>query len=138
MSAVSCVGGTTQIERVLVHAATEAKAKRVDALVFVGDAVEESADTLAQRAGELALLGVPAFMFHEGGDPVAENAFRAIARITRGAYCPFDSASAGMLRDLLAAVAIYAAGGRKALEAHGAARGGGALLIARQLGGSAG
>ncbi|HEY5602577.1 MAG TPA: VWA domain-containing protein, partial [Gammaproteobacteria bacterium] len=35
---------------------------------------------------------------------------------TRGAYCPFDSNSAQQLKQLLGAVAVYAAGGRKALE----------------------
>ena len=44
----------------------------------------------AAAAGELGLLGVPAFMFQEGDDPVAEQAFREIARLTRGAYCRFD------------------------------------------------
>src|ERR1700760_3252301 len=41
MTGVSCVGGPTQIERVLAHAAVEARAKRVNALVFIGDAMEE-------------------------------------------------------------------------------------------------
>ena len=138
MSRVGCLGGATQIGRVLAHAAAEAKAKRVSALVFIGDAMEESADALAAQAGELALLGVPVFLFHEGGDPVAAAAFRTVARLTRGAYCPFDLGSADLLRELLGAVAVYAAGGRKALEAHGAARGGGALLLTRALGGAGG
>src|ERR1700731_2410386 len=38
MRAVSCLGGETQIERVLSHAIAEAKKRRVHALVFVGDA----------------------------------------------------------------------------------------------------
>src|ERR1051325_8732161 len=38
MRAVSCIGGETQIERVLVHALSETKKQRVNALVFVGDA----------------------------------------------------------------------------------------------------
>src|SRR3546814_8666125 len=59
---------------------------------------------------ELGVLGVPVFVFHEGGNPIAADAFRQIARLTRGAYCPFDSASADRLKDLLAAVAVYAAG----------------------------
>ena len=134
MTMVRCAAGATQIERVLAHAIKEAKARRIQGLVFVGDAMEESLDTLTARAGELSLLGVPAFMFHEGADPVAGRAFRTVAQITRGAYCPFDLASAGMLRELLAAVAVYAAGGRKALEAHGARAGGAARLIAAQLG----
>src|SRR5689334_19709473 len=89
MTAVRCAAGGTQIERVLAHAVKEARTRRIQGLVFVGDAMEESLDALAARAGELALLGVPAFMFHEGHDPVAARAFRTVAQITRGAYCPF-------------------------------------------------
>ena len=44
------------------------KKQRVDALVFVGDAMEENVDRLCQLAGELGLNGVPIFLFHEGGD----------------------------------------------------------------------
>jgi hypothetical protein len=45
---------------------------KVQALVFVGDAMEEKLDDLCHAAGE---LGVPAFMFQEGDDPIAEQAF---------------------------------------------------------------
>ena len=62
-------------------------------------------------------------MFQEGHDPVAERAFRHIAHLTNGAYCHFDAGSAHQLRDLLSAVAVYAAGGRPALEAFGKRRG---------------
>ena len=68
MRAVSCVGGETQIERVLEHAIGETKRERVHALVFVGDAMEEDVDRLCKLAGELGLLGTPVFIFHEGGD----------------------------------------------------------------------
>lgn len=134
MSKVACIGGETQIARVLGHAITEAKNGRVNALVFVGDAMEESLDGLCRLAGELALLGVPAFVFHEGNDRVAGHAFRELARLTHGAYCPFDSASAQQLKDLLGAVAAYAAGGRKALADYGERTGGAALLLTRQMG----
>jgi hypothetical protein len=87
----------------------------VDAFVFVGDAMEEKVDDLCAKAGELALLGVPAFMFQEGGDPIAERAFREIARLTGGAWCPFDSGAASQLRELLRAAAAFAAGGHRAL-----------------------
>ena len=40
MSAVTCRGGHTQIEKVLQHALSENKAHRVAALVFVGDCME--------------------------------------------------------------------------------------------------
>jgi hypothetical protein len=53
MRAVGCLGGETQIERVLSHAIAESKQRRVHALVFVGDAMEEDADRLCKLAGEL-------------------------------------------------------------------------------------
>jgi len=119
MTKVSCRGGHTQIGRILTHARNEAKDKPVSAMVFVGDAMEEQIDDLAQLAGELGLIKIPVFMFHEGDDPVAETAFREIARLSRGAYCKFSTQSADELRRLLTAVAVYAAGGQKALAARG-------------------
>jgi hypothetical protein len=134
MTRVTCAGGYTQIGKVLSHARKEAAAKPVNALVYVGDAMEEEVDDLCGRAGELALLGVPVFLFQEGSDTRAEHAFREIARLTRGAYCAFDAGSAAQLRDLLAAVAVYAAGGRQALEALSSrTSGGGARRLLQQL-----
>jgi hypothetical protein len=135
MTAVTCLGGQTQIERLLTHAVAETRRQKVNAVVFVGDCMEEDADRLCHLAGELGLLGVPVFIFHEGGEAVAGRAFRQIARLTNGAYCPFDRNSAQQLRDLLSAVAVYAAGGRKALADYGKRTGGSALLLTRQVGG---
>ncbi len=133
MRAVSCLGGHTQLERVLAHALAETKRQRVGALVFVGDAMEEEVDRLCQLAGELGLNGVPVFVFHEGRDPAAARAFQQIAKLSRGAYLRFDLASAERLKDLLAAVAVYAAGGYRALEAYGDRKGGEALRLTAQL-----
>jgi hypothetical protein len=133
MAAVRCIGGYTQIGRILKHAAATAKEQRVDALVFVGDCMEEDIDELCQLAGELGIRGVPAFMFHEGGDARAARAFRQIARLTNGAYCPFDAGSPSQLRDLLSAVAVYAAGGCRALEHFGQRRGETVRLLSRQI-----
>ena len=119
MTQVSCAGGYTQIRKVLSHARGESSRKPVNALVYVGDCMEEDIDDLCGRAGELALLGVPVFLFQEGNDAKAERAFREIARLTKGAYCRFDAGSAAQLKELLSAVAVYAAGGRKALAALG-------------------
>lgn len=119
MTSVSCRAGHTQIERVLSHAMRETGKRKVDALVFVGDALEENIDSLGQRAGELGILGLPVFVFHEGGKSAVRRAFEEIARLSGGAYCPFDEGSAQQLRELLRAVAVYAAGGRKALLEFG-------------------
>jgi hypothetical protein len=121
MTRVSCQGGYTQIRKVLTHARRESAQAKVNAIVYVGDCMEEDIDELSQRAGALGLMGVPMFMFQEGRDPKAEIAFKEIARLTRGAYCHFDAGSARQLRDLLTAVAVYATGGRKALRDYGAA-----------------
>ena len=133
MRAVSCIGGETQIERVLAHAIAENQKQKLGALVFVGDAMEENVDRLCQQAGELGLKGVPIFLFHEGGDPIAAKAFQQMAKLSRGAYLHFDLASADRLKDLLGAVAVYAAGGYRALTAYGEKKGGEVLRLTSQL-----
>lgn len=115
MTGVQCLGGQTQIERVLRHALAETRRDRIHALILVGDAVEEAVDPLCHLAGQLGLHGTPVFAFHEGGNPRAAEAFRQLAKVSGGAYAPFDAASAAGLRELLRAVAAYAAGGRAAL-----------------------
>ncbi len=115
MTAVRCLAGHTQIGKVLQHTLRETRQAPVNALVFVGDCMEEDHATLLQLAGQLKLLAVPAFVFQEDDDPIAAHVFREIARLSGGAWCNFDAASPRQLRDLLGAVAVYAAGGRKAL-----------------------
>lgn len=128
MAKVQCEGGQTQIGRVLSHLKIEAKAAKINAAVYVGDAMEENIDALCQTAGEIGILGVPIFMFQEGGDPATETCFRALARLTSGAYFRLDANAAKSLRELLTAVALYAAGGRSALEARKENRGAALLL----------
>ncbi len=118
MTSVQCRGGHTQIERVLDHALRSAQREKLKALVYVGDCVEENADDLAAKAGKLGVFGVPIFAFQEGADPTAEVVFREFARLSGGAYSRFSAASASELRDLLSAVAVFVAGGRKALANH--------------------
>ncbi len=134
MGRISCVGGHTQIGKVLAHARREHAEERVQALVYVGDAMEEKIDDLCVTAGELGLMGVPVFMFQEGHDAVAEQAYREIARLARGAYCRFDVGAAHELGELLRAVAAYAAGGRQALAALSSRRSGAAQKLLAQLG----
>ena len=133
MTKVFCLGGQTQIAKILKHAIAEGNARKVNAVVFVGDCMEESVDELCQLAGELGILGVPTFIFQEGDEPIAGRAFKQIARLTGGAHCSFDASSADQLRDLLSAVAVFAAGGRKALESFSKRAGREVLLIAQQV-----
>jgi hypothetical protein len=121
MEKIDCRGGHTQIRRILSHARREGDGRRVQAVVFVGDAMEEPIDDLCAAAGDLGLLGVPVFMFHES------------ARLSRGAYCRFAPGAAHELAELLRAAAAYAAGGRKALADLSARRNAGAQLLLRQM-----
>jgi hypothetical protein len=131
MGRITVEGGHTQIRKVLSEARREAIAHGVRALVFVGDAMEENADDLCATAGELGLLKVPVFMFQEGHDGVTEQTFRDIARLSGGAYGRFDPGAAAQLRDLLRAVAAYAAGGREALLRLSQSASGAAALLAQ-------
>jgi hypothetical protein len=115
MTKISCRGGQTQIGRVLRHVRSEANKAPLKVLVFVGDAMEEPIDDLCVIAGELGLLGVKAFMFHEGHDPDAARAFQEVARLTGGAYARFDTRAALALSELLRAAAAYAASGVEGL-----------------------
>ena len=133
MTGVHCLAGRTQIGRVLKQAIRETKAQKVDALVFVGDSIEEDIDRLGDLAGQLGLLSLPCFLFHEGKDPVARRAFEQIARLSGGACCAFDAGSAQQLKDLLSAVAVYAAGGRRALADYSTQKGGVVRLLTRQV-----
>ena len=133
MTAVSCRAGETQIKKVLLHTLAETKKHSVDALIFIGDSMEEDIDRLGAVSGELGLLGVPAFIFQEGNNSIAEFAFRQISKLTNGAYCRLDVNSAQTLRQLLRAVANYAVGGRLLLEDMAKKEGGAILQIAKQL-----
>ena len=133
MTSVYCRGGRTQIGKVLSHAVGETKKRKVNALVYVGDAMEEDVDELCHTAGELGVLGVPIFVFQEGDDPVATQAFKQFANLTGGAHCRFDAASANQLKELLAAVAVFAAGGLAALEDYGKRTGAAVAQITSQI-----
>jgi hypothetical protein len=133
MEMIHCRGGQTQIAKVLAHARRETQKARVQALVFVGDAMEESVDQLCAAAGELGILGVPVFLFQEGADPVVEQAFREIARLSHGAYSRFSPGAAHELSELLRAAAAYAAGGLKALNDLSQRQNGGAIRLLAQL-----
>ncbi len=134
MSTIDCRAGMTQIGKILTHVEKETALLHVGALVFIGDAMEESADVLIARARELGRSKTPAFMFQEGRDSEVESAFRDIAGNTGGAYGQFGPGSARQLSELLRAVTAFAIGGLAALEGR---KDPGSVLLLGQLKGDA-
>lgn len=119
MTAARCLGGRTQIHKVLTHLLAENSRQKIQAAVFVGDAMEEDADKLCHLAGKLGVLGIPLFVFQEGYNARVTSVFKQMAQLAGGAFSPFDVNSASQLKNLLSAVAVYAAGGRSALKRLG-------------------
>lgn len=133
MSGIFCQAGATQLERVLRHALAENGRQKIKCVIYIGDAMEENIDILAHLAGKLGLLNIPVFMFQERSDAQARRAFMEISRLSGGAYSQFDAASAEQLRELLRAVAIYAAGGLKALQNFSKSAAASVKLLEQQL-----
>ena len=120
MSGIECRGGNTQIGKVL-GACAEGDGGGKGGRAGLSSATRwRNRSTISpQKAGNLGLRGVPVFVFQEGRDGVAERAFKEIARLSKGAWFRFDRNSAATLARLLSAVAVFATGGLKALEARG-------------------
>ena len=95
--------------------------------------MEEKVDQLCHLAGQLGGEGVPVFIFQEGDDPTAASAFKQVAGLSRGAYLAFTLSNVDRLRELLGAVAAYAAGGLGALESYSAGKGSEVLRLTSRL-----
>jgi hypothetical protein len=87
---VLCLAGQTQIAKVLTHALSETRTSKVNALVFVGDCVEENPDSLGALAGQLGILNLPLFAFQEGENPKVGSIFSQLATLSGGAHCQFE------------------------------------------------
>ena len=124
-------GGVTQLERLFRHALRENGAQRIKGVVFVGDSAEENIDMLAQAA-KAWHAECPTFPFSGAGDPQTRAVFSSFPGCP-GAYSQFDAASAAQLKELLQAVAAYAAGGLKALREFSADASGEVRLLEQQL-----
>lgn len=119
MNRIDCEGGHTQIGRVLDHALRENEKAAVQALVFIGDAMEEQIDVLAGAAGKLGTQGVPIFIFQEGRDAAVRRAFRLLALKSGGTYFEFNPDKPRAIEQLseqLNAVGRFAVGDVTALD----------------------
>ncbi len=117
MRQVSCAGGFTQISKVLSHARRESETAKVNALVYVGDCMEEDVDRLGQarrRARHDRRCRCSCSRRAATRRPSAPSGRSRGSRA--GPIARSTPARRRQLRELLTAVAVYATGGRKALQ----------------------
>jgi hypothetical protein len=112
MTSIRCQSGYTKFVRAFAHVRKEHTRQALNAVIVIGDALEEEPGTLYDA---VAGLGAPFFMFQERADSEVCQAFKEVARLTKGAYCTFDTGAIAQLRELLRAVAAFAVGGLTAL-----------------------
>jgi len=113
---VTCQAGTTRLLPIL---AASLKQPGVRVVVYIGDVFEESVAQGRRLADAMGVAGTRLIVLHDTADPSARRdveLFWDLAKRTGGCVLAFDANAPGRLRDLLAAVAVYAVGGEKLLR----------------------
>ena len=132
-AAIRCISGRTQLLPILSRALA---APGVRVVTYIGDVFEESAGRGRRLADAMGTRGIRLIVLHDVADWLARRdaeLFQDLARRTGGCVLPFDANAPDRLRELLAAVAVYAVGGTDLLEQKRADLPGAALLL-RHLG----
>jgi hypothetical protein len=113
---IACIAGTTRLLPILSRALSNAGVRVV---VYIGDVFEESPLRGRKLADAMGLKGVRLIVLHDTADWNAKRdaeVFLDLARRTGGCVLPFDASAPARLRELLAAVAVYAVGGERLLK----------------------
>jgi hypothetical protein len=107
----------------------------VRVITYIGDVYEESPARGRQLANELGVRFIRLIVLHDTADWTARRdaeLFLDLARRTGGCVLPFDANAPGRLRELLAAIAVFAVGGTELLQ-HKRDELPGAVLLLRHL-----
>jgi hypothetical protein len=113
---ISCISGMTRMLPILSRALSN---PGVRVVVYIGDVFEESPVRGRKLADAMGLKGIKLIVLHDTADWNARRdaeVFLDLARRTGGCVVPFDANAPARLRELLAAVAVYAVGGTEMLE----------------------
>jgi hypothetical protein len=115
-ASVECRSGQTRLLPILARAIA---APGVRVVTYIGDVFEESPARGRKLADEMGRRGIKLFVLHDVADWNARRdaeLFLDLARRTGGCVLPFDAQAPDRLRELLAAIAVYAVGGTALLE----------------------
>jgi hypothetical protein len=113
---ISCIAGFTRLLPILSRALSN---PGVRVVVYIGDVFEESPVRGRKLADTMGQQGIKLIVLHDTADWNAKRdaeVFLDLARRTGGCVLPFDANAPARLRELLAAVAVYAVGGKEMLE----------------------
>jgi hypothetical protein len=113
---VTCEAGFTRLLPIL---SASLKQQSVRVVVYIGDVFEESQASGRNLADPMGARGIKLFVLHDTIDASARRdaeVFWDLAKRTGGCVLPFDASAPDRLRDLLAAVAVYAVGGERLLR----------------------
>jgi len=113
---IRCIAGTTRLLSILNRALSN---PGVRVVTYIGDVFEESPTRGQRLADAMGLKGIKLIVFHDTHDWNARRdaeVFLDLARRTGGCVLPFDANAPARLRELLAAVTVYAVGGEEMLE----------------------
>ena len=113
---IRCLAGFTQLLPILSRALSS---PGVRVVTYIGDVFEESLRRGQKLADAMGQQGIKLIVLHDVADWNARRdaeVFLDLARRTGGCVLPFDANAPTRLRELLAAVAVYAVGGKELLE----------------------
>src|SRR4051794_8493711 len=128
-AAITCRAGHTQLLPLLARALA---APGVRVVTYIGDVYEESPGRGRKLADDLGRHGIRLIVLHDTAHWTARRdaeLFLDLARRTGGCVLPFDPSAPARLRDLLAAIAVFAVGGEQLLEDKRGELPGAALLL---------
>ena len=115
-ASIACVAGHTQLLPILSRSLSS---PNVRVVTYIGDVYEEFPARGRKLADELGRRGIKLVVLHDIVDWTARRdaeLFLDLARRTGGCVLPFDASAPGRLRELLAAIAVFAVGGAKLLQ----------------------
>ncbi len=126
---VTCQAGFTRLLPIL---SSSLKHANIRVVVYIGDVFEENITEGRRIADAMGLRGTKLIVLHDTASADARRdaeVFWDLAKRTGGCVLPFNAAAPGKLRDVLAAVAVYAVGGTKLLRERRAALPGAVALL---------
>jgi hypothetical protein len=113
---IDCIAGETRMLPIL---AESLKHPAVRVVVYTGDVFEENPEEGRKLADMMAARGIKLVVLHDGSHDEARrfaDVFHDLTRRTGGCVLPFDANAPDKLRDLLAALAVFAVGGTTLLR----------------------